>query len=184
MLAMMLAFLEDPEDRSRFEQLYINYRQRMFWVAMKILHHEQDSEDAVHDAFLAIGFAIKRVPDYSPDVEKAYLLTAAKHAALKVKRIRDFHWKMLDISQIELASNNDDVLIRVCAKLDTEYLQDCLEQLSPQYREVMGLICFLGISSVKASEFLQRKEATVRKQLERGRKQLYDRCRKEGMIFG
>ena len=183
-LEIMLAILEEPAERSRFERLYYGYRQQMFWVAMKILCQEQDAEDAVQDAFLALSFAMERVPDYPPQVERAYLLTAAKHAALKLKRVRDFRWKLLELSEIELASGSDEVLHRVCAKLDVAYLQKCVDQLSAPYREVLALVCFLGVSCAEAAVLLGRKEATVRKQLERGRKQLLDRCRKEGMIFG
>lgn len=46
----MLIYLQsiaDPQDRNKFEQLYIQYKQLMFCVANSILRNEYDAEDAV-----------------------------------------------------------------------------------------------------------------------------------------
>ncbi len=55
-----LLLLDSYEDKSKFEQLYIAYRDLMYYVAYKILRDAQQSEDAVHTAFLKI---IKRFSD-------------------------------------------------------------------------------------------------------------------------
>ena len=55
-----LLLLDSDEEKSRFEQLYIAYRDLMYYVAYKILRDVQQSEDAVHMAFLKI---VKRLSD-------------------------------------------------------------------------------------------------------------------------
>ena len=59
-LLFYLLLLDSDEDKSKFEQLYIAYRDLMYYVAYKILRAAQQSEDAVHTAFLKI---IKRFSD-------------------------------------------------------------------------------------------------------------------------
>lgn len=54
-MLIYLQLIETPEDRSRFEQLYIAYRDLMFYIARKILGNNQDAEDAVHDAFVTVA---------------------------------------------------------------------------------------------------------------------------------
>ena len=54
MLIMYLQMLDTPEEKVRFEQIYLKYREKMFHVADSILHNDQDAEDAVHNAFLRI----------------------------------------------------------------------------------------------------------------------------------
>lgn len=53
--------LETPEEKSLFEQIYLEYRGLMFHVAYEILHNEQDAEDAVHQAFVKIAENIKKL---------------------------------------------------------------------------------------------------------------------------
>ena len=47
-MIIYLQMLETPEEKSKFEQLYLEYKGLMFHVAYEILHNEQDAEDAVH----------------------------------------------------------------------------------------------------------------------------------------
>ena len=54
-MIIYLSMIDTPEDRSKFERLYIEYRDVMYHVAYKILNNEQDAEDAVHQAFVKIA---------------------------------------------------------------------------------------------------------------------------------
>ena len=54
-MLIYLQMLETPEEKSLFEQIYLEYCGLMFHVAYEILHNEQDAEDAVHQAFVKIA---------------------------------------------------------------------------------------------------------------------------------
>lgn len=54
MLVYYLQMLDTPEEKVKFEQIYLKYRGLMYQVADGILHNRQDAEDAVHNAFLRI----------------------------------------------------------------------------------------------------------------------------------
>ncbi len=54
MLTLCLQMLDTPEEKTRFEEIYLKYRSAMFRAADGILHNGQDAEDAVHNAFLRI----------------------------------------------------------------------------------------------------------------------------------
>ena len=45
MLIMYLQMLDTPEEKIRFEQIYLKYREKMFHVADSILHNDQDAEE-------------------------------------------------------------------------------------------------------------------------------------------
>ena len=59
-MMIYLQMIETPEEKSKFEQLYLEYRGLMFHVAYDILHNEHDAEDAVHQAFVKIAENIKK----------------------------------------------------------------------------------------------------------------------------
>ena len=50
-MLIYLQMIETPEDRSKFETLYEEYRDAMYAVAQKILRNNMDAEDALHQAF-------------------------------------------------------------------------------------------------------------------------------------
>lgn len=62
-MLLYLQMLETPEEKSLFEQIYLEYRGLMYHVAYEILHNDQDAEDAVHQAFVKIVENIKKIDD-------------------------------------------------------------------------------------------------------------------------
>ena len=54
MLTLYLQMLDTPEEKVRFEEVYLTYRGLMYHTANRILHNRQDAEDAVHNAFLQV----------------------------------------------------------------------------------------------------------------------------------
>ena len=48
-MIVYLQLIDTAEDRSKFEQLYEQYKQLMFYTAFQILKRPQDAEDAVQD---------------------------------------------------------------------------------------------------------------------------------------
>ena len=54
-MLIYLQMIETPEDRSKFETLYEEYRDVMYAVAKKILRNNMDAEDALHQAFVNIA---------------------------------------------------------------------------------------------------------------------------------
>ena len=53
-MLIYLQMIESEEDKSKFIELYNQYRYLMFSVANRILKNEYDAEDAVHQAFVSI----------------------------------------------------------------------------------------------------------------------------------
>ena len=87
-MIIYLQMLETPEEKSKFEQLYLEYKGLMFHVAYEILHNEQDAEDAVHQAFVKIAENIKKIDDPN--------LTLDLHKSSPLKRIGTglpIHWR-------------------------------------------------------------------------------------------
>ena len=50
-----------PAEKGKFEQIYQQYKELMYYVAEQILRNPQDAEDAVHNAFLYLKLQIQCV---------------------------------------------------------------------------------------------------------------------------
>ena len=74
-MMIYLQTIDTAEDRSKFERLYEQYKQLMFYTAFQILKRPQDAEDAVHLAFLSIAENISKISDPDCPKTRAYIVT-------------------------------------------------------------------------------------------------------------
>ncbi len=86
-MLMYLMMIDDPNDRSKFEQIYTQYRKLMYYVAFKILNQEQDAEDAVHTAFLKIAEKIETIEEAVSPRTQSYVCTIAENKAIDLYRL-------------------------------------------------------------------------------------------------
>lgn len=182
MLMMYAAVIDDAEDMLRFERIYNGYRKQMFYVANGILHDEYEAEDAVQNALLGIARNIKALPECDDELIKAYVLTAAKNAALNFLPKKQRRDSELDIDELDFA-DADDVFHKVAMSDDYEKLMKAIDKLPDMYRDVLLLHCVYGLKAHETVQLLGRKASTVRQQITRGRKKLIEFCVQEGMMF-
>ena len=51
MLVFYVSLIESDDNKTKFEIIYEEYKNLMYYVANQILGDTKDSEDVVHDAF-------------------------------------------------------------------------------------------------------------------------------------
>ena len=181
MLMFYTALIDAPEEKSIFEKIYYRYRKQMLYVARKYLDDPHDAEDAVQNALLGIAKTIKTVPTHDARVTRAYVLTAAKNAALAVLSHKHRHRRQAALELAHLPAE-DDTFEKVAAAADYELLLRCIQQLDPIYRDVLLMVYVYGHDYKDCAAILSRKPETVRKQLYRGRQLLMELCKKEGLL--
>lgn len=182
MFLSLLTLVDSEADQLRFCDIYDNYRKQMLLAAKRVLHNEDDAEDAVQITFLGIAQRMQASPIGDEKRLRAYVLTAAKNAALSMlprKKQRD---SMLPFDELPLPSD-ENLFEKVMQSQDYETLLRAARSLPTPYREVLLMICVQEQSVVEAAAILHRKPGTVRQQLNRGKKLLVHLCRKEGMCF-
>ncbi len=180
-MLLYTAIIEEKPDQMRFERIYLGYCKQMVFVAMGVLHNMSDAEDAVQNALLGIARNIKNVPE-DDRIERAYVLTAAQNAALSLRSRKQPTELTLDISDIPIPST-EDLFQRVLDSQNYDLLLRAIRQMESPYREVLMLVYVQEQNIKEAAETLCRKEETVKKQLQRGKRLLIELCKKEGMCF-
>ena len=86
MLMLYLQMLDTPEEKVRFEEIYLKYREKMFHVADSILHNDQDAEDAVHNAFLRIIKKFSRFQNIPAKDLAPQVIVIARNEAISLQR--------------------------------------------------------------------------------------------------
>ena len=154
-----LQMIDTPADRSKFEQLYLEYRGLMFYVANKILQSEQDAEDAVHQAFLSVAENIEKIGEPDSPKTQGYLITITQMVAL------------------------DEQMQGIPAAYEGENaLTACILKLPARYREVILLRYFQGYSVKEIAGILHLSVAAATKLLQRAKNKLKDLYEKEDTL--
>lgn len=163
----------------KFEAIYHGYQKQMLFVAERILHNRSDAEDAVQNALFRISRQIKNLPE-NEQALRAYVLTAAKHAALDLLPKQA---KEEDIDQL-IVPNSEDLFKKLAASDDYERLLAAISALPLKYREVLMLRYVQELEVKQIAKFLNRPQATVHKQLSRGKSLLATIYEKEDYNCG
>lgn len=171
-MIMYLSMIDSPEDRSKFERLYTEYRDVMYYVAVKILQNEQDAEDAVHQAFLKIAEKIEIVDGTICSRTRGYVITIVENKAIDMYRYKQKH------QTLELKEDAGVVI---------EYdgpniLTKCMAKLPAKQRQVLLLKHYHGLSSKEVAQKMGLSEANVNKIDQRAKQKLRALCEKEGIL--
>ncbi len=166
-----------------FEELTIRYERRVFTLALRIVHQEQDAEDVTQQTFLD---ALEHLAGFREEASFAtWLLRIATHAALKVLRKR----KGLDTVSLEESTDPAESMgglphpeFIADWRLSPEQLvqrnetrlavEDALNRLDEKHRLVFLLRDVEGLSIRETAEALKLSEANVKVRLLRARLQL------------
>ncbi len=169
-----------------FEELVSRHERRVFTLALRLLRHQQDAEDATQQAFLS---ALEHLPDFREEASfSTWLLRITTHAALKIIRKR----KGLQTVSLEESTEPKDEEGHVphpefiadwrqspeeMASRDEvrDLLDQALAQLDEKHRLVFLLRDVEGLSVRETAEALGLSEANVKVRLLRARLQLRER---------
>ena len=172
-MLIYLQVIDDPKERSRFEELYRTYRRLMFHVAREILGNDQDAEDAVQEAFLSIAKNFEKISTEERHKTKAFVVIVVRNKAINLLSQRKRH-----ITAESFDETSD---------ITTELLKDdgvaqCMMKLPVRYRDFLGLKYVWGYDNRELAAFLGLSEAGIRKLNQRAKSALEKLCREEGLL--
>ena len=182
MLMMYLSMVETKEDQSLFETIYYAYRKQMFYVAKRILQDDHLAEDALQEAFLGIAKQITLFRTLPENKTKAYVLTAAKNAAINLgKREQKITQLQVSFEDAVSVSNGDQVLEEQLYQETYGILIAEISKLSSVQQDILLMKYANDLNCAQIAIVLGKKASTVRKELSRARQALKEGCRKEGL---
>ena len=172
-MILYLQMIDSSEDRSKFEQIYIEYRELMFYVANRILDNDQDAEDAVHEAFLKVAENIKKIGEPKCPKTKGFVVTIVENKAIDLYRKRKRH------PTVELTEE-----IRGFSPVyeGQNALTACILKLPARYREMILLRYHQGYSVKEVASILGISLAAASKLDQRAKNKLKDLYEKEGNL--
>lgn len=172
-MLICLQMIDDPARKADFEQVYHRYRQAMYRRAYRILGNEQDAEDAVHEAFIAIAKNFEKISSPKCHKTRSFVVTIVENKAIDIyrKKQRQAHIGLTEAKDVVHEDVHTD-----------NALANCLLRLPENYRTVLLLKYEYGLSTREIARTLNISQANVSKRIERAKAALAVLCEEEGLL--
>lgn len=182
---MIIAFIqtiENQEEREFLTEIYNKYSRLMYSTAKEVLG-DDEAEDAVMDAFVAISKNIKKISKiFEDDRHKAvsYIVIIVKRKAIDILRRRQREQNnVTSIENLGAIAAADE--IDVFGAIESAPLM-LMNRLSPKHREFLYLRHVCGLQSHEIADMFGISNDSVRCVLWRARETLKKELKKEGIL--
>lgn len=163
----------DTDEKNKFESIYNRYKSAMFNKAESIVKNENDAEDILQEAFIKIAKNIKSIDDISSKETVSFLMVITRNTAY------DYVRKASKITELPLNEKesvaDDTALENLVGNIEYEEIVKVIENIPSPYNEVLYLHYVKDYSVKKTAALLDKKTATVKMQLVRGKRILTEK---------
>lgn len=173
MFCFYLLIIEDDNNKTKFECIYLKYKDLMLNRAYDILHDSILAEDAVHNAFLSILKNLSKIKSVDKKETKGYVIVIVENAA---KKIYNHEHK---IHTLEYSENEVDVSAeeKYEVKATLQYIKQQINLLPEIYRTVLILKYYNDLDNKEIASVLSIPYETVRKRVLRGKQLLISKIK-------
>ncbi len=172
-MLIYLQMIESPQQQSAFEEIYLTYRNLMFHIANNILNNDDDAEDAVHNAFVAIAENMEKIEVPVCPKTKGYVVTIVESKAIDIYRKKNRHPHL---------SLCEEVIGFAVDPAECQGITQCFALLPAQYRHILLLKYRYGYNNRELAHLLQLSEANVIKRTQRAKEKLAQLCKEERIL--
>ena len=171
MFPMILAALENDEDRALMEELYLRHHRLMYAQALRVLNDSHAAEDAVSSALEALIRKIPLLRDMDGNKRKAYIVITVRHAAIDIYR-RHSRETVTEDEFLEQIPSDSRVEDRLLESAGVEEIRDAIRRLGDRDRDILMMRYFREMSDREIGRELELRPTAVRVRISRARKHL------------
>ena len=151
-----------------FIRMHQNY---VYTLCIRLLGDEMKAEEATQDTFLQVFRNIEKFDGRSRIT--TWMYTIAHNICInQLRKSKKSVFSPLENAEIAMKPAEEKPDQKVLAQEQKERLENCLQQLPPDLREVLTLFYFKELSIKEIGSINGDTEANIKVKLHRGRKQL------------
>ena len=163
------------EKSEKLEILYQIYEKPFYHIAYAVLHHHQQAEDAVSDAFYQVMLHLENIGEPESHSTKSYMIKIIKNTAINQyrKNVRqNQHCTEIDDSVLQIADPKDELETKIKKNSLRQIITDLFSVINDTDKKIILLHCQDNKTFKEIADMLDMKETAVRKRFERARKRM------------
>lgn len=167
-MLIYLSMIDSDTDKSKFEMLYNEYRNLMYYTANRILNNSYDAEDAVHQAFLKVIENLDKIEEPKCPKTRSFLVIITERKAL------DLYRKKMRRTVVSIDNENADIPVdsEIDSFAERSVLASAIAALPVKYRQLILLKYDNGFSEHEIGQILSMTDANVKKTIQRAKTKL------------
>lgn len=170
---IFLLMIENLDDRSKLEKIYIQYHRYMYYIASDILQSSHEAQDAVQTSILKLVNYLDKIDDVSSAKTKHLVAAVIRSTAIdiirKQSKVEYFSPELAEIYVDASTPNSEDIVIRLG---EIKALSEKLTSLKPEYTDVLTLKYYHDLSDKEIADLLSISHENVRARLSRAKSAL------------
>ena len=168
-MMLFMALIDEPTDKEKFLDLYVNYKYLMIKIAMEYLHDRGKAEDAVQEAFFSIAKNIKKIEKPCSKSKNLCVIIVRNKC---IDMLRKEKGEIIHIEDVVVADEAADLLEQALNREAAENIQKAFEKLDEKKRIVMQLRFFHDYGIAEIADLMGMSEKNVSMTIYRAKKEL------------
>ena len=168
------------DEKNKFEAVYNTHKNALYNQVLSMVKNEKDAEDVLQEAFIKIAKNLKSINDIKSKEAVSVLIVITKNTAY------DYIRKSSKIVELPLSETEDafdgSALDNLVSNIEYQEIVSIITGIPYPYNEVLYLHFVKDYSIKKTADLLDKKTATVKMQLVRGKRILIDKLSK--VLYG
>ena len=185
MLCICLSFVDDRNDKLKFEDLYHRYKDATLKRALRMLpNNPYDAEDAFQSAWMQIARQMDKLDGKDDRMIATYILKTLEYRVIDIVN-KNKEWDE-EIQNVVVDPENyetDDMLYSVCAKGSKKKIVQIIKAMDPIYRDVLLLYFMNDLDIKEIAEVLGESEKTVWTRFYRGKSFLLKKLKEADVSY-
>jgi len=170
MMLLFLMCIENVEDRTKLEEIYVKYHRYMYFIAHDILRDPHSAQDAVQTAIMKVVKFLDRINDIDCNKTKHLIVTIIKSTSIDLyrqkKKETNLHSDLVDEITHFQASNIEDLVIKTS---EVHELMRKLIVINPDYANILTLKFYHDFNDKEIAQLLNISHENARVRLFRAK---------------
>lgn len=161
MLGIILNLLDTQTEKDKFTDLYNEYKDLLYWIALNKTNNVEDAEECVQETFLYVAKHFEKIDEVKSKRTKCYLSTIVQGFAIDIfneSKLKTGLTLNENINQIEPAYFENYEAVELLSVFD--------EVLNEKEKVILYLKYVFGYKSREIAEIYNVKDSYIRKTIQ------------------
>ena len=174
---LLFSMVENEKDLSKFQRIYDQYKNMMYWVAYDITKNTHDAEDVVQLSLIKLIDILYRIEEEEIGRSrcKNLLITITKNTA--IDHLRKASHAPIPFETVEKPDTSRSAEDLYIETEDYKKLIQCIDKLDEKYTEVLRLRLLHHLNARETAKILNISEFNVNTRLLRAKRLLAELLR-------